>query len=353
MKRLHPEHEHVSFLLGLRSDDKHLRLSTGLHTIVDSENGTLPPRSQNSAIFPPCYPSDLDMAVHDTPQLKNRTIPIDGNTVKALRLQRSWDIADLARKARCSEKTIINIERLPTKRVFACTLMAIAGALDVAWKDLLADPGTQLTPPLPPRRRITLTVTINVDYDDFDFSDELHERVDRLAKAIAAVGDIDVDQVRRANSVDINLQMTQPDLITFVHEFCAGRLDSHQITAFKDIWWRDYDIWTRLLERYALRAKEWESKHTNLPRYSFIFGMQYQRFLLSDIRKTVAASSLLSSWDKVGKLKYAVNAAASVVYTAISTQRTLKSETVTIAVTNGVLVVKRRLQFDPVPTLSR
>jgi transcriptional regulator with XRE-family HTH domain len=68
-------------------------------------------------------------------KLKNRTVEPDGEAIQRLRIEKGWRVEDLAKKARCSLKTVENVER--GANVYLYTLSKVAQALGVEVSTLM------------------------------------------------------------------------------------------------------------------------------------------------------------------------------------------------------------------------
>jgi predicted transcriptional regulator len=58
--------------------------------------------------------------------LKNRTVRPDGEKIKRLRLDKLWRVEDLAKHAKCSVKTVENVERGANVYMFTLAKFATA-----------------------------------------------------------------------------------------------------------------------------------------------------------------------------------------------------------------------------------
>jgi transcriptional regulator with XRE-family HTH domain len=67
---------------------------------------------------------------------KNRTVTPDGGAIQRLRTEKGWRVEDLAEKAKCSLKTVENVER--GAEVYLYTLSRLAKALGVEVPTLTA-----------------------------------------------------------------------------------------------------------------------------------------------------------------------------------------------------------------------
>ncbi|KAJ3064541.1 hypothetical protein HK102_008175, partial [Quaeritorhiza haematococci] len=164
------------------------------------------------------------------PLPKGRTLPINGDAVRTLRLQRGWNIDDLARKAGCTSRTIENIER-GGKRVYAITLVEIAKALGVSHADLLSEIIGQDSEP-EGRRVSGVCIHFTMNFRHVDASDELVALMNRLAAAIGASSEIEVFALEDGSLVVV-VGMSEEDALRLVEAFGdevskgeEGRLDA-------------------------------------------------------------------------------------------------------------------------------
>ena len=143
----------------------------------------------------------------------SREIQPDGQKINRLREERGWQAQDLADKAQCSLRTVTNLEA--GKRCFKCTLAAVASALGVEYRELLA--GAEPPPPPPPREvRITVQITISRPSGEFDETDELLAWVKNLSDKLqdlrhSPLEDMEVQKVEKG-SVVITLELNAEEL---------------------------------------------------------------------------------------------------------------------------------------------
>lgn len=129
---------------------------------------------------------------------------------------------DLARKAKCSVKTIENVER--GQNVYVFTLTKLADALGVSYVTLVA--GNE-PPPLPPtltsRSRFEVEIKVAVPYENFDECDQLVGFVELLKRLLERAGDVQVKAVREG-SVVIVLEVNDDDIPGLFKQFMDGEL---------------------------------------------------------------------------------------------------------------------------------
>ena len=153
---------------------------------------------------------------------KSRTVTPSVATIRRLRLERGWRVEDLARKAKCSVKTIENVER--GQNVYVFTLTKLADALGVSYVTLVA--GNE-PPPLPPtltsRSRFEVEIKVAVPYENFDECDQLVGFVELLKRLLERAGDVQVKAVREG-SVVIVLEVNDDDIPGLFKQFMDGEL---------------------------------------------------------------------------------------------------------------------------------
>jgi transcriptional regulator with XRE-family HTH domain len=162
---------------------------------------------------------------------KGRTLPISGDAVKILRVQRGWSIEELANAARCSVKTIQNVEH--GARTYLSTLVKIAEAFNVPYHQLLGESAiVSPTPAAAPadHNRKKLSITINVDFSAFDETKHLPLFVDALRHLIAAIADFGIGPVTEGTVV-IAFEMWDDDTLATLEAFCATKLDELGVIA--------------------------------------------------------------------------------------------------------------------------
>lgn len=164
------------------------------------------------------------------PLPKGRTLPIKGDAVRTLRLQREWNHEDLGRRAGCTGRTIENIER-GGKRVYAVTLIGIAKALGVSHADLLSEPVEGDAAP-EGRRVKGVCIHFTMNFQNVDASEQLISLMNRLAAAIGARSEIEVFALEDGSLVVV-AGMSEEDALRLVAAFGdeiskdgEGRLDA-------------------------------------------------------------------------------------------------------------------------------
>src|SRR5665213_3367904 len=120
---------------------------------------------------------------------KSRTVRPDGEKIKRLRQAKLWRVEDLARHAKCSVKTVENVER--GGNVYMFTLAKFATALGVENASLIA--GGEMPAESPKKeRRIEVNLTISIPFDDFDQSDQLVSLIEKLTAVVKAQDHIEL-----------------------------------------------------------------------------------------------------------------------------------------------------------------
>ncbi len=165
-------------------------------------------------------------------EVKNRTVAADGKAVQRLRIEKGWRVEDLAKKARCSLKTVANVER--GANVYLYTLSKVAQALGVEVSALMA--GAE--PPAPPKKglRFTVQFTLEVPFEEFDESEHLVNFVTMLKQIVQAKDEIMVVGVQEGSTI-ITLEMGMEDIERLIHEFTGSRakaaLDAFRVAQLK------------------------------------------------------------------------------------------------------------------------
>jgi len=111
----------------------------------------------------------------------NRTVHPNAPVIKRLRLEKGWRVEDLAKHAKCSVKTIENVER--GANVYYYTLAKLAKELGVEYVALVAE-GKPLAESLAVERRFEVQIQLSVPYHDFDQTEliSLVQMLQRLLK---------------------------------------------------------------------------------------------------------------------------------------------------------------------------
>jgi transcriptional regulator with XRE-family HTH domain len=156
-------------------------------------------------------------------QLKNRTVTPDGEAIQRLRIEKGWRVEDLAKKSRCSLKTVENVER--GRSVYLYTLSKFAQALGVEVSTLMAG----AAPPDPPKKERVWKVIIQVStpYEDFDESNDLVKLLQTLVSRLGGE-EMEPNQVRKG-STRIEVEMTLEQMVKLIEAFIHNELDDLNI----------------------------------------------------------------------------------------------------------------------------
>ena len=154
-----------------------------------------------------------------TKQVKNRTVAPDGPAIQRLRIAKGWRVEDLAKKARCSLKTVENVEQ--GANVYLYTLSKFAQALGVEASTLMA--GAAL-PPLTKERTWQITIKVSTpDDEEFDESTDLPRFMATLIERLGG-NDMEPRGIRRG-SVNITVEITAEQIMRLIDAYQSGRLD--------------------------------------------------------------------------------------------------------------------------------
>ena len=201
-------------------------------------------------------------------QLKNRTVEPDGEAVQRLRIEKGWRVEDLAKKARCSLKTVENVER--GANVYLYTLSKVAQALGIEVSTLMTGAAP---PPLPKERSWTITIRITTPDDEaFDEATDLPRFMATLIERLG--GDEMEPRGIRRGSVNITVEITAEQIMRLIDAYQSGRLDdlgiemisapisfvdrsrSHQRLGTKEIWIRNFPDLVREYRRLPKKRQK-------------------------------------------------------------------------------------------------
>ena len=168
---------------------------------------------------------------------KRRTHRVDGVVLKAKREEKRWEPAQLARKAGCSEKTILNIETRGVKEVFETNLLAIAKALSVDPLSLLAEASVDVSEdvstvvkPVPEApivsrrdRRFPLKLTVGIPPAEFHASERLLTFLTMLKNIIHSTGEISI-LCRDKRTSTLLVEMSRQDILRLLAGLMDGTL---------------------------------------------------------------------------------------------------------------------------------
>lgn len=153
-------------------------------------------------------------------QLKNRTVTPDGEAIQHLRIEKGWRVEDLADKAKCSLKTVENVER--GRNVYLYTLSKIAQALGVEVSTLMPGSPSGSPSPDPPKKKWmgNVQITLNIPFEAFDESTHLRSLLTMLRDFIQAKDEITVAGVEQGSTI-ITLEMSMEDIERLIDVFCS------------------------------------------------------------------------------------------------------------------------------------
>ena len=180
---------------------------------------------------------------------KNRTLPIRGDMVRTLRIQRKWgSTKEFADGIGMSEDRLEVIERGGAK-VFATTLVKIAEALDVHWRDLLCDHATVEQAPAPEVKSRTQPMQVIITgKKSADLTEEDVDRIRAKVRELTGVqGEIELISLEDG-SIILTLGMEDEDLARTVAAFCTDKLDPLSVGGMRLP--GDRAIWEKLRRRY-------------------------------------------------------------------------------------------------------
>ncbi len=149
-------------------------------------------------------------------QVKNRSVAPDGKAVQRLRIEKGWRVEDLADKAKCSLKTVENVER--GRNVYLYTLNKFAKALGVEPSTLMA--GAALPDPPKKERRFKVQFTLEIPFEKFDESMHLVSFLNMLRDYLQAKDEITVVGVQEGSTI-ITLEMSLDDIQRLIDVFLS------------------------------------------------------------------------------------------------------------------------------------
>jgi transcriptional regulator with XRE-family HTH domain len=163
-------------------------------------------------------------------QTDKRTVCPDAEAIKRLRLGKGWRTEDLAKNARCSVKTVENVER--GAKVYLFTLAKLAKALGVEFMTLVqgGKPRPASPPPASPRpasppttSAIEVKIVLSIPFDQFDESEKLVSFVGFLQQLLGRGGEIVAADVESGSTV-ITLLMSVQDAIDLHSAYSQGKM---------------------------------------------------------------------------------------------------------------------------------
>jgi transcriptional regulator with XRE-family HTH domain len=162
-------------------------------------------------------------------QSSGRTVKPAGDTIRRLRLEKGWDVSEMATRAGCTVKTVESVEA--SSPCFLFTLTGFSKAFGLPDNSqLLAEPASPPKPAVRQGSRIQLKMRFKFPYTDFDFTDQLVKIIRFLIRLIDPDGDIEVVGVA-PGSVIVTLEMEVQDAHKLVSALGVGELDCLDISS--------------------------------------------------------------------------------------------------------------------------
>ena len=125
-----------------------------------------------------------------------------------MRLEKGWRVEDVAKHAKCSIKTVNNVER--GVRVYVATLKRFADAFGVQVQSLVVGGKIDDPPAQAPGIHMLIDIKLMISMDQLDETEQLTGLIQALHKLIAAKGEIGVASIT-TGSVIITLDVTWED----------------------------------------------------------------------------------------------------------------------------------------------
>lgn len=169
-----------------------------------------------------------------------RSVTPDGDAVRGIRLGKRMQIDELAKKAKCSERTIENVER--GQAVYANTLLAIARALDVDYNALLAKPKPETKPREDDMERTKACIVVATQGSRHVLTRQVMEQLRMLVplRDEVVLGTTESGEMVIApdGGLSINMTLTKRDARSLFFRFKAGELKDIDIRMFtaSDCW---------------------------------------------------------------------------------------------------------------------
>jgi transcriptional regulator with XRE-family HTH domain len=156
---------------------------------------------------------------------KSRTVQADGDAIRRLRRSQGWNVEDLAKQAKCSVKTVENIDK--SANVYLFTLAKFAQALGVEPKDLM--PASADAPlPVAEATRIPnatqISFTINMHFSSLDETRWLADYLEEIVRRAGVMGQIDVRSIREGASIVVELASSTEDAYRIAYALVESKL---------------------------------------------------------------------------------------------------------------------------------
>jgi transcriptional regulator with XRE-family HTH domain len=154
-----------------------------------------------------------------------RTVAIDADAVKRLRIAKGWKVEDLAKKVGCSLRTATNVER--GANVYLFTASNFAEALGVELKDLLCgtfEKSTTKAEQPPAKRAIHVDLKLRIPFPEFDETVDTARLMEFLSKCVNWSAQVNFVAVRDGSTI-VTLQIEEHDLVELLNAFRVGNLE--------------------------------------------------------------------------------------------------------------------------------
>ncbi len=162
-------------------------------------------------------------------QAKNRTVRPDAEEIRRLRLEKGWRVEDLAKHAKCSVKTVENVER--GANVYMFTLAKLAKELGVEYVALV-EGGKPPPEPPKPDPRVQVQVVFSIPFDQFDESEQLTGFMEFLKQFMKGGGNVNVVGVAPGSTI-VTLEMSVQDMLALFAAYSEGKLAEIQCDEFR------------------------------------------------------------------------------------------------------------------------
>ena len=164
-------------------------------------------------------------------EIIGRTLAVNGGLVRQLRLQKGWSPEQLASHARCSVKTVKNVEA--SKKIYLATLNKIAHALGEG-----SDPGKLLkrradyVQEAIPLNAATMPTRVDVifqgDIQELDEVEDLQGWMRQLVRGGKVRGKIIVIAVTEG-SIRVEVEMSDTDCLSLIGSYIGDNLNTLDI----------------------------------------------------------------------------------------------------------------------------